>query len=172
MNPVAPARNGWSLRPLVATDRPAVLRLNAANAPAVYPLDDGGFRWLLGFSGDHFVAVNPDGEVLGYLLSFPSASGYDDTEISQLRTRIPEPFLYICQIVIASGHRRQRIAHALYETLAEVAQARGVRVLCCDVNTEPPNPVSFAFHRRRGFAEIGRGTASNGFRIAFLMRRL
>lgn len=167
-----PTPDTWALRPFNDADRAALLRLNADNQPAVYPLDEATLAYLLGFEGHHLVAVDRTGGVLGYLLSFSSESAYDDTEIHELRRRVTEPFLYICQVVIAREHRRRRIARAFYAAVAETARRQGAGILCCDVNTDPPNPDSLAFHHRLGFAEIGAGTASNGFAIAFLARRL
>jgi predicted GNAT superfamily acetyltransferase len=160
---------GWSLRPFVGEDRAALLRLNADNYPAVHPLDETTLDWLLAFGGGHhWVAQDRTGAVLGYLLSFASASNYDDPEIRELRRRMAEPFFYICQVVVAPAHRERGIASAFYRMVATTARSQGVRFLCCDVNTNPPNPDSMAFHRCLGFAEVGAGTASNGFAITFL----
>lgn len=159
------------MRPFAEGDRAALLQLNAQNRPAVAPLDECTLTALLAFDGQHLVAVDQTGAMVGYLLSFSRESGYDDTEICELRRRLTEPFVYICQIVIAPAYRRQRIGRAFYAAIEDVAQRRGMRVLCCDVNTDPPNPESFAFHRRLGFAEHSRGIAGNGMAIAFLVRR-
>src|SRR5882724_6375960 len=162
----------WSIRPLADGDRAALLRLNADNWPAVHTLDEATLGQLLGFGGHHLVAADRSGGVLGYLLSFSSESGYDDTEIGELRRRLVEPFLYICQVAVARAHRQRRIGRAFYQAMTDIARRQGVGILCCDVNTNPPNPDSFAFHRRLGFAEIGSGIASNGMAVAFLAKNL
>lgn len=161
----------WIIRPFTDADRAALLRLNLHARPAVAALDETTLSALLAFEGHHFVAVDRTGAVAGYLLSFLRESDYDDTEICELRRRLPEPFLYICQLVVAQEYRRQRIGLALYEAVENTARRQGVRILCCDVNTNPPNPESFAFHYRLGFAEIGFGLAGDGTAIAFLVRR-
>ena len=162
-----PAEN-WTIRPLASTDRAAVLRLNAENRPALAAVEAVELDQLLAYDGHHLVAVDPMGEVVGFLLSFPRESRYDDSEINELRRRVSESFYYICQVAIASTHRGRGIGRAFYDALAGVARARGARLLCCDVNLAPPNPTSLAFHDRLGFDRIGTGTASNGFSIAFL----
>ncbi|MCX6954695.1 MAG: GNAT family N-acetyltransferase [Verrucomicrobia bacterium] len=161
----------WIIRPFTSIDRTALLRLNAGARPAVAALDETTLSGLLAFEGHHFVAVDRAGAVAGYLLSFLRESDYDDTEIRELRRRLPEPFLYICQVVVAPEYRRQRIGRAFYATMEATARRSGVRLLCCDVNTRPPNPESFAFHRRLGLAEIGSRIAGDGTAIAFLVRR-
>ncbi len=163
---------GCTIRPLVSADRAAVLRLNAENRPALAALEAVDLDQLLAHEGHHLVAVDQLGEVVGFLLSFPRESRYDDSEINELRQRVSEPFHYICQVAIATTHRGQRIGRNFYDALARVARARGARLLCCDVNLSPPNPASLAFHERLGFERIGMGIASNGFSIAFLARRL
>jgi predicted GNAT superfamily acetyltransferase len=166
-----PIPKRWKIRPLMDGDRAALLRLNGGNSPEVWPLREADLTALLAYEGTHLVAVDADENVLGYLLSFPRASGYADAEIQEFRRLISEPFFYICQVVIASEHRRHGIGRALYDALTDLAQRTGVRVLGCDVNTDPPNPVSLAFHQRLGFVQIAEGHASNGFAIALLAKR-
>ena len=165
-------RDAWAIRPFAEADRAALLRLNVDNRPAVAALDDAGLSELLAFGGHHLVAVDRIGAVMGYLLSFPRESDYTDTEICEFRRRLAGPFLYICQIVVAQEHRRRRIGRTFYESLLDHALKVGAKTLCCDVNTDPPNPKSFAFHHEMGFVEIGRGRASDGTGIAYLVRKL
>jgi hypothetical protein len=162
----------WVIRPLASRDHSAVLRLNAENRPALAAVEVSDLGELLLHTGDHFVAVDPAGEVLGYLLSFPRDSGYDDSEINALRRHLAGPFVYICQVAVAPTHRGRGLGRALYESVATNARQRGIRLLCCDVNLAPPNPESLAFHHRLGFTLLCEGTASNGFAIAFLVQRL
>lgn len=161
-----------AIRPLAAEDCLALLRLNQENHPAVAPLNEDELANMLAFEGTHRVATDEQGAVVGYLLSFPSESKYDDTEFCWFRQRLSEPFVYICQIVIAPEHRRKQIGHAFYCDLSATARKRGARILCCDVNIDPPNVESFAFHRGQGFVVIGLGNASNGIAVSFLARRV
>lgn len=149
-----------------------MLRLNAENQPAVAAVGAADLPWLLAGAGVHQVAVDAHGRVLGYLLVFSRASTYDDTEMAELRRLIAEPFYYICQVALAREHRGRGIGRAFYGALTEVARAQGARFLCCDVNLDPPNPESLAFHERLGFRRIANGVASNGFKIAYLARAL
>ena len=83
-----PAPEKWTIRSLAERDRPALLRLNASNAPAVWPLSDAELTALLAYAGHHLVAVDAGDNVLGYLLSFPNESDYDDNEIQEFRRRL------------------------------------------------------------------------------------
>jgi predicted GNAT superfamily acetyltransferase len=167
-----PLASHWTVRALVDADRAAVVHLNAENQPALAPVNAAELDGILACGGHYLVATDSAGAVQGFLLSFLSESRYDDSEINELRRRIAEPFLYICQVAVARTHRGQGIGRALYDAVTHVARERNVGVLCCDVNLAPANPESLAFHHRLGFTQFGEGTASNGFAIAFLMRRI
>ena len=55
----------------------------------------------------------------------------------------------------------------------ERGQAVGVPLLCCEVNAEPPNPASDAFHRAMGFAPVGEAfLADRGKTVRYFERRL
>jgi len=162
----------WSLRPLTVADHPALLRLNSDNRPAVAAIESVDLPGLLAGPNPHLVAIDRRGDVLGYLLCHPHDSGFRDTEIDELRRRIAAPFFYLCQVVVSPGHRGLGIGRAFYAAVAEKARRRGTARLCCDVNTNPPNPASLAFHRRLGFRELGMGVASNGFEIVYLVKDL
>ena len=160
------------IRPLTPADHARLLQLNSENQPAVSLLDQAELTHLLEFDGYHLVAEDGRGTVVGYLLSFPRASEYDDSEFRWLRHRLSGPFIYICQVVVASEHRRRQIGHALYREIIATARQCGAQHLCCDVNAAPPNLVSFAFHHRLGFDWIGFGHASDGRSITFLARKV
>ena len=48
------------------------------------------------------------------------------------------------------------MGRALYEAAFERAASAGAVEVTCEVNVEPPNPDSQAFHARLGFVEVGR----------------
>ena len=54
---------------------------------------------------------------------------------------------------VGAAHRRR---HRVYDEIE--ARARLAPVMCLEVNLDPPNEPSLAFHRRRGYVEVGRTT--------------
>lgn len=67
--------------------------------------------------------------------------------------------------------RKKGLGRALYDDLTGAARADGHVVLACEVNYEPPNPVSDAFHTAQGFQEIGRGRLPDrGKAVRYLVR--
>ena len=55
-----------------------------------------------------------------------------------------------------AGVARQGLARALYADAFAAARAAGAPVVCCEVNVDPPNPGSDAFHAALDFVEVGR----------------
>ena len=51
------------------------------------------------------------------------------------------------------------------------ARALGLGEVTCEVNLEPPNPASLAFHARLGFRQVGEQVTKGGsVRVALLAR--
>ena len=81
-------------------------------------------------------------------------------------------FLYIDRVVVAPAGRGRGIARRLYETAFAAGAAAGFDFIGCEVNLEPPNPASDAFHARLGFGEVGRARLPSGKLVHYLTRRL
>jgi predicted GNAT superfamily acetyltransferase len=70
-------------------------------------------------------------------------------------------FVYIDRIIVAESARGLGFARLLYEDLfAETMQSGHNRVVC-EVNIEPPNPASVAFHASMGFNRVGEASIYN-----------
>lgn len=160
------------IRPITLPDHAAILRLNAECQPFVALLTEADLQHLLPIGGLHRVAVDANGTVIGYLLAFYSEAPYDDEEIRHLRHHLTEPFCYIAQVAITADSRRQGIARALYESLFATARARGLRTICSEVNTNPPNRESLAYHQRMGFTPLHEHLLSSGWTVVFLTKSL
>jgi hypothetical protein len=64
-------------------------------------------------------------------------------------------FVYIDRVVVTENARRKGLARILYDDLFDAAAAAGYARVCCEVNSDPPNPGSDAFHAALGFAQVG-----------------
>ena len=62
----------------------------------------------------------------------------------------------------ASSARGKGIARLLYADLFAAAKQAGHDRGVCEVNIDPPNPASEAFHAAMGFDAIGEATIHNG----------
>ncbi|HEX4158942.1 MAG TPA: GNAT family N-acetyltransferase [Rhizomicrobium sp.] len=82
-----------------------------------------------------------------------------------------ERFVYIDRVVVAENTRRKGLARLLYDDLFAAAAREGYTRVCCEVNIDPPNPGSDAFHAALGFLEIGGAwLPDRGKRVRYLMR--
>lgn len=68
----------------------------------------------------------------------------------------PGPFRYVDRIAVSPGAQGAGVGRLLYEATFELAAQVGAAEVTCEVNLEPPNPDSQAFHARMGFVEVGR----------------
>ena len=148
------------------------MSINAGARPAVAPLDAAELDRLRGLSSQHLVAVTDAGVVVGYLLAFDDRCAYDGEEFQYFLAQLRRPFFYTDQIAVEPARRGSGLGRQLYEALIARARAQQVEMLCCEVNTVPPNPASLDFHRWLGFTVIGNGDTLDGRRVAFLVRKL
>lgn len=141
------------IRPVVPADLPAVRALNAANVPAVGPLDESRVALFLTRAEAFWIAVD-DGGVVGVFVGLLAGHDYASPNYEWFGQR-HEQFAYVDRIALAPGARGTGLADTIYDRWEDVAHAAGAPVLCAEVNTVPPNPRSLAFHERRGLRTVG-----------------
>jgi predicted GNAT superfamily acetyltransferase len=105
-----------------------------------------------------------------FLLAFDQNADYDSPNFLWFRARYRR-FVYVDRVVVSPEHRGRGYARQLYEDLFDQARRRGHDQIVCEVNTQPPNPASDAFHARLGFAEVGRAVLPGGAKTVRYLRR-
>lgn len=145
----------------------AVLQLNQAHVAELSALDAAGLRRLVREA--FFASVLNDGEA--FLIAFDQDAHYDSPNFRWFQARYKR-FVYVDRVVVAVSARGRGLANQLYETLFELAAARGHSIVACEVNLDPPNAASDAFHHRHGFREVGRAELDNGKTVRYLVKRL
>jgi predicted GNAT superfamily acetyltransferase len=105
--------------------------------------------------------------VAGFVLVFGSGTDYDSENYRWFSRRYPDGFHYLDRIVLDERFRRRGLGRRVYGAVEADAAAHGRLVL--EVNLEPPNDPSLAFHRARGFVEVGR--LANGGKVVALMEK-
>jgi uncharacterized protein len=148
------------IRPAGLADFPEILALNEEWVQATSRLDERALADLHGQAAYHRV-VELDGRVVGFLLAIGPGQPYQSPNYTWFATRHDE-FLYIDRVVVAGAHQRSGVGAMLYEGVAAFAAAGGFRRLVCEVNIEPHNPGSDAFHAGRGFVEVGTQWVADG----------
>lgn len=141
------------LRDAAKADWPAILALNEADVQFLSPLDEARLAQLAA-AACYLRVVEDEGAVAAFLLGFAKGADYDSPNYRWFDVRF-DAFFYVDRIVVAAQARGRRLADRLYDDFGAAARARGVSRIVCEVNIAPPNPISLAFHARRGFREIG-----------------
>jgi predicted GNAT superfamily acetyltransferase len=153
--PITPADVGW------------VLALNEAHAVELSPLSPSRLEALLAAA---FYA-GAIGEA-AFLIAVDQDADYDSPNFLWFRERVAR-FVYVDRVAVAADRRGEGLARRLYEDLFREASGRGHADIVCEVNVEPPNPASDAFHAVLGFREIGRARlAGAGKSVRYLRRAL
>jgi uncharacterized protein len=147
--------------------RGALVRLNNEHAVELSIVDEVRLRSLL---QNAFLAARV-GMLDAFLIAFDQNADYDSPNFCWFRARSAR-FVYIDRVVTAAAARGQGLARALYGLLFERARAAGHDRVVCEVNAEPPNPVSDAFHASLGFQPVGTGHLGNRKIVTYLERAI
>ncbi len=156
------------IRPLVESDYHAVLGLNEESVKALSPLAAANLE-VHRRDAAHAVVCEVDSQVVGFALAYAPESTYESLNYRWHHERFAD-FLYLDRIAISSAWRRRGIATAMYDELETYAAAHGRMV--CEVNSEPPNPESLAFHAHRGYRPIGRLRQPDGHETVMMEKPL
>ncbi|MBX9911861.1 MAG: GNAT family N-acetyltransferase [Beijerinckiaceae bacterium] len=112
------------------------------------------------------------GEADALLIAFDQDADYDSPNFFWFRAAYPR-FVYVDRIVVAREARGRGLAARLYADLFEAAGRAGHDRIVCEVNSDPPNPASDAFHERLGFRQVGTAAIHGGAKtVTYLMRPL
>ena len=146
----------------------ALLALNNEHARELSWLEPERLQHLM----EQAFSARRIGSVDAFLLAFDQGADYDSPNFLWFRARYPR-FVYVDRIVVASSARGRGHARRLYDDLFEQAIAAGHDRVVCEVNSQPPNPASDAFHATLGFVEVGSADVYDGSRtVRYLSRAL
>ena len=149
-------------------DLPALLALSNAHDEEIGRFTNEAFAELIAVSFRTRMTQARD----AFLIALSERAPHDAPNWRWFATRFPH-FIYIDRVVVAEGSRRHGLARLLYADLMEAALRAGYVRLCCEVNIDPPNPGSDAFHAQMGFEEVGRAhLPGRGKTVRYLMRDL
>jgi uncharacterized protein len=105
------------------------------------------------------------------LIAFDQDAIYDSPNFLWFKQRLTH-FVYVDRIIVAAHARSRGLARSLYQTLFTACRLTGHTYVVCEVNIDPPNPASDAFHARLGFTEMGRAALANGKTVRYLAHAL
>ncbi len=154
----------------LSTDRQlceALLDLNNAHAVELSLLDLARLEHLVAEA----FAARRVGLADALLITFDQDADYDSPNFLWFRDRY-ERFVYVDRVVTAPAARGRGLARRLYGDLIEQARAAGHQLIVCEVNADPPNPASEAFHRAFGFEPVGEALLPDGKTVTYLAYRV
>lgn len=153
--------------PMTDLDRGRLLALNNAHAVELSELDAAAFEDRIARA---CFARGYD-DPAAFLLAYDERAGAGlGPNYAWFKARYPR-FVYIDRVVVDGAGRGRGIASRLYADLFAMAAAAGHALVGCEVNSDPPNPASDAFHARHGFAEVGLAhLADRGKTVRYLAR--
>ena len=146
-----------NIEPIDSADLSRVLALNNAYAQELSWLDESGLKALL---GEAFHARRI-GALDAFIVAFDESAAYRSPNYLWFRARRGR-FVYVDRVVVAPHARGRGLARVLYDDLFKTARASGHDTVCCEVNAEPANPTSDAFHASFGFVEVGEARLPGG----------
>jgi predicted GNAT superfamily acetyltransferase len=158
------------LRPIESDDVPAIVLLNDAAYPAVPITSESEMDDLLAVAGFTFAVIDEDedDDLVAFLIGLKPGASYASENYRFFESRGGD-FLYVDRIVVAEESRGQRVGQLLYDAVFDLARAEGMSEVTCEVNLDPPNPGSLAFHARLGFERVGEQKTKGGaYTVALL----
>ncbi|EGF90794.1 acetyltransferase GNAT family protein [Asticcacaulis biprosthecium C19] len=145
----------------LASPHEALLALNNAFATETSFLTEADWRQMVAEVRFAFHAASD-----GFILTFDQTAAYDSPNFLWFKARY-DRFCYIDRVVIAASAQGLGLGKALYQHLFDAARQAGFETIVCEVNLDPPNPGSIAFHERQGFAAVGDQTLPNGKTVRY-----
>ena len=146
----------------------ALLALNNAHARELSWLEPDR---LVHLAAEAFLALRT-GSGDAFLLAFDQNADYDSPNFLWFRARHAR-FVYVDRVVVALASRGRGHARRLYHALFKRALDTGHERVVCEVNLDPPNPASDAFHAALGFSEVGGAVINDGGKtVRYLSRAL
>ena len=155
-------------RDIASTSQDDVLALNNAHAAELSWLEPDELR--------HLVAEAFSAKAIGYcdafIIGFDQEADYHSPNFQWFRQRYPR-FVYVDRVAVATSARGRGLARALYDDFFARAAAAGHTIVACEVNSDPPNPGSDAFHAALGFSIVGEAAIYGGKRtVRYYLRSI
>ena len=145
------------ISPVAREDEAQILALNNEHAAELSWLEPARLSHLL----DEAFHARRIGLLEAFIIAFDQKADYDSPNFLWFRQRY-DRFVYVDRVAVDRQARGRGHARRLYEDLFDHARRAGHAVVTCEVNSEPPNPSSDAFHAALGFAGIGEAAIHGG----------
>ncbi|MEQ9618354.1 MAG: GNAT family N-acetyltransferase [Deltaproteobacteria bacterium] len=154
----------------MSDDRDSIFNINRSALKGVSEMDSKYYDLLVAESAI-FRVIEVNEETVGYVCALTREAAYYGEEFLWFQKHITGNFLYIDQVAISKPFRYKGLGKRLYSDLEELSRQINITTLVCEVNYEPFNVESQAFHHQLGFIEIDR-ISTRGIVVSLLVKKL
>jgi len=147
-------------------DYPSILAMNEESVHFLSPMDEMRLVHLHAQSELLWV-VDIEGTVAAFLLAIRESKDYDSVNYQWFDTHY-EHFLYVDRVVVSQAYQGRGLGQRLYEAIGTYAKSQSFPYITAEIDIEPPNPGSLAFHKQFGFMEVGRQSILEGKKVVSL----
>lgn len=158
-----------TVRDAVAGDEDFILALNAASTPAVGDMSAEDYREIAGWAHRVLVA-EAGGAPAGFIILIRPGSDYPSDNFGWFEERF-DNHLYIDRVAVSKTAWGHGVGRALYDEAMRIAAALGEKRLTAEVNEDPPNPESMAFHAKLGFRHLLSRTSPRLGKVVAMLER-
>jgi predicted GNAT superfamily acetyltransferase len=159
----------FQIRSMTAADFDAVLMINEANVPEVSSIDLDRLAFLVDES-EFALVVEIEDRVAGFCLVLGAGSTYESVNYRWFMDRFDDA-MYLDRVAFDETFQGRGLGTALYaEVHDRVSAIDGMNRWTLEVNADPPNVPSLAFHAARGFVEVGRQHTPYGITVSLMER--
>lgn len=164
------------IRPVLSSDLPRLHALNQACVPEVGPVAVDDWQSLADLTAISLVTEVPEESgwaPAGFCFVMGPGADYGSVNYRWFMERYDDAF-YLDRVAVDERHRGRGIAGRMYAAVcAEITRTRPeITRLTLEVNVDPPNQVSLAFHARQGFTEVGRQMTPYGIEVSLMEKAL
>ncbi|MEQ1780459.1 MAG: GNAT family N-acetyltransferase [Hyphomonadaceae bacterium] len=158
-----------TVRDAEARDEDFILALNAACTPAVGDMHAQDYRDIAGWA--HRVVISEaDGKPVGFMILIRPGSEYPSDNYGWFEEKFGRQ-LYVDRIAVAASARGLGVGRFLYEEALRMAADLGEERVTAEVNEDPPNPESMAFHIKLGFRHLLSRTSPRLGKVVAMLER-
>jgi len=158
-----------TVRDAEARDEDFILALNAACSPAVGDMSAQDYRDIAGWA-HRIVIAEADGVPVGFMILIRPGSAYPSDNYGWFEEQFPHQ-LYVDRIAVGRSARGLGVGRVLYDEALRMAADLGEERVTAEVNEDPPNPESMAFHFKLGFRHLLSRTSPRLGKVVAMLER-
>lgn len=159
-----------TVRDAAPGDEDFILALNAACTPAVAEMSAQDYRAIAGWAHRVLIA-EAGGEPAGFVILIRPGTAYPSDNYGWFEQTFGR-HLYVDRIAVSEAARGTGAGRAMYDAAIRLAAELGEERVTAEVNEDPPNPESMAFHSKLGFRHLLSRRSRSGKVVAMLERQL